>query len=335
MIDILVIGGAGYIGSIMCKHLKKNGYQPIVLDNLTTGHRQSVKWGPLYEGSLDDTTLLNRIFTEHQPKAVMHFAACCYVNESVKEPCKYYRNNVAATITLLEAMVNNNISNFIFSSSCATYGEPVEIPITEDHPQHPINPYGRTKLMIEQILADMSAANNLQYISLRYFNAAGADPEGELGEDHNPEPHLIPLILNTALGQQKTISIFGDDYPTKDGTCIRDYIHVNDIAQAHLFALEKLLNGKSSGVYNLGNGGGHSVKEVIDVARKVTGRPIPIEIFDRRAGDPGILISTSDKAYKELKWQPKYTNLHDIIGTAWHWLQTHPDGFKDDVTNLK
>lgn len=329
MTEILVIGGAGYIGSNMCKHLKQNGYQPIVLDNLTTGHRQSVKWGPFFEGSLDDTVLLNRIFTKHRPKAVMHFAAFCYVNESVKEPCKYYRNNVAATISLLETMVTNNIPNIIFSSSCATYGEPVEIPITEDHPQHPINPYGRTKLMIEQILADMSAAHDLQYISLRYFNAAGADPEGELGEDHKPEPHLIPLVLHTALGRQDTIRIFGDDYPTIDGTCVRDYIHVSDIAQAHLLALERLLNRRSGGIYNLGNGDGHSVKEVIEVAKKVTGRPIPIEVFERRVGDPGILISTSEKARKELNWEPKFTNLHDIIETAWQWLQNHPDGFEN------
>ncbi len=327
MTAILVAGGAGYIGSNMCKQMKNKGYQPIVLDNLTTGHRQAVKWGPFYKGSMEDTALLNKIFTEHRPKAVMHFAAFCYVNESVREPGKYYRNNVAATINLLEAMVANNILNLIFSSSCATYGEPLEIPITENHPQHPINPYGRTKLMIEQILADMKAAHHLEYISLRYFNAAGADPEGEIGEDHKPEPHLIPLVLQTALGQRDTAYIFGDDYPTKDGTCIRDYIHINDIAQAHLLALERLLSGQPGGAYNLGNGDGYSVKQVIEIARLVTGRPIPVKMADRRAGDPGTLISTSKKAHDELGWKPQFPDLHDIIETAWRWHQQHPQGF--------
>ncbi len=328
MTEILVVGGAGYIGSTMCKHLKKNGYQPIVLDNLITGHRQSVKWGPFFEGSIEDTALLNHIFTKHRPKAVMHFAAFCYVNESIKEPGKYYRNNVGATINLLQTMVEHNILNFIFSSSCATYGEPVEIPITENHPQHPINPYGKTKLMVEQIIADYNVAHDLQFVSLRYFNAGGADPDGELGEDHKPEPHLIPLVLRTAMGLRDKIYIFGDDYPTKDGTCIRDYIHINDIAQAHLLALERLLNRKPGGVYNLGNGGGYSVKEVIEVAQIVTGKQIQTEVVKRREGDPGILISTSDKAHKELGWEPKFTDLNYIIETAWHWCQRNPNGYE-------
>jgi UDP-glucose-4-epimerase GalE len=259
----------------------------------------------------------------------MHFAAFCYVNESVKNPGKYYHNNVGSTINLLESMVKNHISNLIFSSSCATYGEPLEIPITEGHPQDPINPYGRSKLMVEQILADMKAAHGLEYISLRYFNAAGADPEGEVGEDHTPETHLIPLVLQTALGQRDIVQIFGNDYPTEDKTCVRDYIHVNDIAQAHLLALERLLNGRPGGAYNLGNGGGYSVRQVIETAQSVTGRTIPVAICNRRSGDPAILISASDNARNKLGWQPEYTSLHGIIETAWQWHQQHPGGFKN------
>jgi UDP-glucose-4-epimerase GalE len=257
----------------------------------------------------------------------MHFAASCYVNESVQNPGKYYRNNVAATIHLLQAMAADNISNLIFSSSCATYGEPQEIPITETHPQQPINPYGRTKLMIEQMLADMNAAHGLTYISLRYFNAAGADPGGEIGEDHQPETHLIPLVLQTALGQRDAVDVFGHDYPTVDGTCVRDYLHVNDIAQAHLLALEKLLDGHRGGAYNLGNGSGYSVKQVIETARLVTGREIPMKMGPRRAGDPGTLIASSQKARDELGWKPGFPDLEDIIRTAWQWHQSHPQGF--------
>ncbi len=329
MTDILVTGGAGYIGSTMCKHLKANGYQPIVVDSLTTGHRQAVRWGPLFEGSLEDTTLLDRIFTEHHPAAVMHFAASCYVNESVNNPLIYYHNNVFATINLLEAMKRHRVHNLIFSSSCATYGEPVKTPMTEKHPQNPINPYGRSKLMVEQILKDLSTAGELKYISLRYFNASGADPEGEIGEDHRPETHLIPLVLQTALGIREMVQIFGDDYPTRDGSCVRDYIHVNDLAQAHLLALEKLLNGHPGDRYNLGNGGGYSVKEIIETARRVTGKSIPVEITGRRAGDPGELVSASDKAFKDLGWKPAFTELRDIIATAWEWHRAHPHGYKD------
>jgi len=329
MTEILVTGGAGYIGSAMCKHLKKNGYQPIVVDNLVTGHREAVKWSPLFEGSLEDTALLNRIFTEHRPVAVMHFAASCYVGESVKDPGKYYRNNVSATINLLEAMQRHDIANIIFSSSCTTYGEPVKIPIAEDHPQRPINTYGRSKLMVEQILKDINAVNTLRYISLRYFNAAGADPEGDAGEDHRPETHLIPLVLQTTLGLRDRIQIFGNDYPTRDGTCVRDYIHVNDLAQAHLLALEKLINDNhhAGAVYNLGNGDGYSVMEVIKTARKVTGKSISFQLDSRRDGDPGELISASNKAVKELGWRPEFKNLDDIIATAWNWHQRHPEGY--------
>lgn len=327
MKNILIVGGAGYIGSYMCKYLAKNGYHPIVLDNLVYGHRQAVKWGPFIAGQMADTKLLDQIFKEHSIAAVMHFAAFCYVGESVEDPGKYYQNNVAATITLLEEMLKKNIKNFIFSSSCAVYGEPVEIPITEQHPYNPINPYGRSKLMVEQILQDFRAAYGLEYVALRYFNAAGADPEGEIGEEHNPETHLIPLVLKTALGQRETINIFGDDYATKDGTCIRDYIHIDDLAQAHLLALNRLLNGLPGGQYNLGNGDGYSVKEVIEVARNITSKQIPAKIVERRPGDPAVLIGSSEKAFKELGWKPQFADLNAIVETAWQWHKTHPNGY--------
>ncbi len=326
--NILIVGGAGYIGSHMCKYLFKNGYTPIVLDNLVYGHRDSVRWGSFIEGSMDDKALLNHIFKEYEIAAVMHFAAFCYVGESVDDPVKYYRNNVAATLILLEAILENDIFNFIFSSTCATYGEPVEIPIKENHPQSPINPYGRTKLIVEQIMDDFGNAYGLKSVSLRYFNAAGADPDGELGEDHRPETHLIPLVLQTALDQQKTIKIFGNDYPTSDGTCIRDYIHINDLAQAHLLALERLLNGRQGGQYNLGNGDGYSVMQVVDVARKVTGRLIPSKFVKRRPGDPAVLIGSSEKAIKALGWKPQFTDLDTIIETAWEWHKKYPHGYE-------
>ena len=328
MKDILVIGGAGYIGSYMCKYLAKHGYNPIVFDNLIYGHRQTVKWGPFIKGSMSDSNLLREIFEKYQIVAVMHFAAFCYVGESVTEPAKYYRNNVSDTINLLQIMIEKKISNFIFSSTCATYGEPVEIPITENHPQNPINPYGKSKLMVEQILDDFRNAYGLQSVSLRYFNAAGADPEGELGEDHSPETHIIPLVLQTPLGQRETINIFGDDYQTKDGTCIRDYIHIADLAQAHLLALERLLNGFDGERYNLGNGDGYSVKEVIEVARQVTGKQIPLKIVERRPGDPAVLIGSSEKIVNELGWKPQFADLNTIIETAWKWHKSHPDGYQ-------
>lgn len=326
--NILVIGGAGYIGSYMCKYLAKHGYNPIVFDNLIYGHRQAVKWGPFIKASMSDSNLLGGIFEKYQIVAVMHFAAFCYVGESVTEPAKYYRNNVSETINLLQIMIEKRVSNFIFSSTCATYGEPMEIPITEEHPQNPINPYGKSKLMVEQILDDFKNAYGLQSISLRYFNATGADPEGELGEDHRPETHLIPLILQTALGQRETINIFGDDYQTKDGTCIRDYIHIADLAQAHLLALERLLNGFDGKRYNLGNGDGYSVKEVIEVARQVTGKQIPAKIVERRPGDPAVLIGSSEKIVNELGWKPQFADLNTIIETAWKWHKSHPDGYQ-------
>ena len=327
MKNILVLGGAGYIGSHMCKYLANNGYNPIVLDNLICGHRQAVKWGPFIEGSIGDSNLLRHVFSEHQFVAVMHFAAFCYVGESVTDPNKYYRNNVSDTLNLLKVMVEKNVNNFIFSSSCATYGEPVEIPISEQHPQNPISPYGRTKLMVEQILDDFKEAYGLEFVCLRYFNAAGADPDAEIGEDHKPETHLIPLVLQTALGQRERIEIFGDDCPTKDGTCIRDYIHINDLAQAHFLALEKLLNGQSGGKYNIGNGQGYSIKEVINVARDITGKSISSRIIGKRQGDPAILIGSSEKATNDLGWNPQFPDLHTIIKTAWEWHCSHPDGY--------
>jgi UDP-glucose-4-epimerase GalE len=327
MQNILVVGGAGYIGSYMCKSLAKKGYVPIVLDNLVYGHRKAVKWGSFVKGSMADSKLLHRIFSENQIAAVMHFAAFCYVGESITAPGKYYHNNVANTLNLLGAMIDSKVNNFIFSSSCATYGEPVEIPITEQHPQNPINPYGRSKLMVEQILDDFSTAHGLHSISLRYFNAAGADQDGELGEDHRPETHLIPIVLKTAMGHKRSIQVFGNDYPTRDGTCIRDYIHIDDLAQAHLLALEKLLNGQPGDNYNLGNGEGYSVNEVIEVAREITKKSIPVKIGARRPGDPAVLIGSSEKAINELGWRPRFRDLHTIIETAWNWHKRHPNGF--------
>jgi UDP-glucose-4-epimerase GalE len=327
MQTILVVGGAGYIGSYMCKYLSRNGYHPVVLDSLEHGHRAAVRWGELYEGSIADTALLDHLFSRHKIDAVMHFAAYCYVGESVDQPALYYRNNVADTLTLLEAMAAKGVDRFIFSSSCATYGEPVQIPMTEDHPQQPINPYGRTKLMVEWMLKDFRRAHGLRFAALRYFNAAGADPEGELGEDHRPETHLIPLVLQTALGQREHVTIFGEDYPTRDGACIRDYIHIDDLAQAHALALERLLNGDPGGCYNLGNGEGYSVREVIETARRVTGHPIPSRAADRRPGDPAVLIGSSELAIRELGWRPRYGDLESIIETAWRWHRAHPQGY--------
>lgn len=328
MKNILVIGGAGYIGSHMCKRLAQSGYQPIVLDSLVSGHREAVKWGAFVNGSLNDVLMLKHIFEQQAIDAVMHFAAFCYVGESVNNPAIYYQNNVAATISLLQAMIEANVKKFIFSSSCATYGEPIEIPISENHPQNPINPYGRTKLMVEQIINDFGNAYGLSSVVLRYFNAAGADPEGELGEDHRPETHLIPLVLQAALGRKQDLKVFGNDYATKDGTCIRDYIHINDLASAHLLALERLLSGHSGGNYNLGNGDGYSVLEVIEAAQKITGKPIPFEIEDRRSGDPAILIGSSQKAMDELGWKPNYAALDVIIKHAWNWHKKNPEGYK-------
>jgi len=275
-----------------------------------------------------DSNLLRKICADYFIEAVMHFAAFCYVGESMTAPSKYYQNNVASTIDLLEVMVEKQISRFIFSSSCAIYGEPMDIPMTEAHPKKPMSPYGRTKLMAEQILEDFRRAYGLESVSLRYFNAAGADLDGELGEDHQPETHLIPLVLQTALGKRSHVDIFGGDYPTRDGTCIRDYVYIDDLVQAHLLALERLQRGEPGGQYNLGNGEGYSVKEVIEIAQNITGKQIPTRVAGRRAGDPAILVSSSEKAIRELCWRPQFPGPETIIETAWRWHKRYPNGFR-------
>lgn len=351
MKTILVTGGAGYIGSHAVKELGRRGYNIIILDNLLYGHRAAIKEGTFIHGDLADKRLIETIFKDHPIDAVMHFAAYAYVGESVIAPQKYYRNNVANTINLLDTMLDFNINVFIFSSTCAVYGEPVDIPITETHPKRPINPYGYSKFMVEQILTDYSKAYNLRYVSLRYFNAAGADPSGEIGEWHIPETHLIPLTLraameavgikeieddNTLIPKGKiaasipfVLKVFGNDYTTEDGTCIRDYIHVLDLVDAHILAMEWLIAKGKSDVFNLGNGTGYSVKEVIDTAIEVTGINIPYKYVERREGDASVLVGSSEKAKKVLGWEPRYYDLKQIIETAWKWHKSHPYGFKD------
>ncbi|WP_030007471.1 UDP-glucose 4-epimerase GalE [Picosynechococcus sp. NKBG042902] len=321
---VLVTGGAGYIGSQAVLSLQRRGYRVIVLDNLVYGHRDlvaSVLKAELIVGDTGDRPLLDQIFADHKIDAVMHFAAYAYVGESVTAPAKYYRNNVVGTLTLLEAMIAAGVTQFVFSSTCATYGEPSEIPIPEAHPQNPINPYGMSKLMVEKMLWDFDRAYGLRSVMFRYFNAAGADPEGNLGEDHNPETHLIPLVLFAALGKRDSISIFGTDYPTPDGTCVRDYIHVSDLADAHVLGLEYLLQGGVTEAFNLGNGNGFSVKEVIEAARKITAKEIKAIATDRRPGDPPSLVGSSEKARTILGWQPQYADLETILKHAWHWHQ--------------
>lgn len=318
---ILVVGGAGYIGAHMAKDLLHAGYEVLVLDDLSRGHRELLAGGIFYEGDLGDGVLLKKIFSAHQVSAVMHFAAYSLVGESVEKPLIYYRNNVARTVNLLDAMLQNNIRRFIFSSSAAVYGEPVYVPINEDHPCRPTNPYGTSKLTVERILEDSARAHGLCYVSLRYFNAAGADSSGDMGERHEPESHLIPLVLQVATGHRENIKIFGDDYPTPDGTCLRDYVHVSDLTQAHLLALRHLLAGGESAVYNLGNSKGYSVREVIETARRITGHPLPTLTTARRAGDPARLIANSEKIRHELGWRPRYEDLASIIKTAWVWQQ--------------
>ncbi|WP_055075295.1 UDP-glucose 4-epimerase GalE [Pseudanabaena sp. 'Roaring Creek'] len=320
---ILVTGGAGYIGSHAVKALQLSGYQVLILDSLVYGHQDiaATLGAELIIGDTNDRPLLDRLFSDRQISAVMHFAAYAYVGESVSQPDKYYRNNVVGTLSLLEAMVAANVKNFVFSSTCASYGVPQQIPITEDHPQAPINPYGATKLMVERILQDFDVAYGLKSVIFRYFNAAGADPMGEIGEDHDPETHLIPLVLQTAMGKRDAITVYGSDYPTADGTCIRDYIHVTDLADAHVLGLQYLLDGNRSEIFNLGNGNGFSVKEVIDAAKQITDKPIAVVMGDRRAGDPPALVGSSEKARKILNWQPKYADLNLILRHAWQWHQ--------------
>ncbi len=321
---ILVTGGAGYIGSHAVQALQNSGYEVIVLDNLVYGHRdivENVLKAKLIIGDISDRTLLDEVFTTHSITAVMHFAAYAYVGESITEPAKYYRNNVAGSLTLLSAMLAASVKDIVFSSTCATYGIPESVPVTEDMPQNPINPYGRSKLMVEKILADFDHAYGLKSVCFRYFNAAGADPDSRLGEDHTPETHIIPLVLQTAMGKRESVSILGTDYPTPDGTCIRDYIHVVDLAQAHVLGLKQLLKVGESDIFNLGNANGFSVREVIETAKLVTGKTINVIEGDRRPGDPPILVGSAEKAKKVLGWHPQYPELKDILTHAWNWHQ--------------
>ncbi|MFA7316534.1 MAG: UDP-glucose 4-epimerase GalE [Sulfuricella sp.] len=319
---ILVVGGAGYIGSHMVHALLEAGCQVVTLDNLSTGHRDAVRGGMFIRGDLGDRDLLEGLFRTREIDAVMHFAAFSLVGESMIDPGKYYHNNVAATIELVRSMLRHRVKRFIFSSTAAVYGEPEVVPITEAHPCRPTNPYGATKVAVERFLADCDQAHGLKHVCLRYFNAAGAHESGTIGEDHQPESHLIPLVLKVATGEREEIRIFGSDYPTPDGTCIRDYIHVNDLTRAHLLTLDRLLHEGGSGVYNLGNNTGYSVREVIETARKVTGHPIPAVEEARRPGDPAVLVADSGKARRELGWQPQYEGLETIVRSAWEWHRT-------------
>src|SRR3990172_2608685 len=319
---ILVVGGAGYIGSHMALDLLQADHEVIVLDNLSGGHRDLLVGGIFVEGALGDAALLDRVFTQHRISAVMHFAAFSLVGESVSKPLDYYRNNVSNTVELLAAMARHRVRYFIFSSTAAVYGEPrAAKPLLENDPCLPTNPYGATKFAVERMLADNAAACDFRFVSLRYFNAAGADPSGRVGERHHPETHLIPLVLKVATGERKAIHIYGTDYPTPDGTCVRDYVHVSDLAQAHLLALEHLLKGGGSAVYNLGSNKGYSVREVVEMARRITKHPIPAVETGRRAGDPAFLVADSGKIRNELGWQPRREKLETIIETAWAWHQ--------------
>ncbi len=321
---IVIVGGAGYIGSHMVKALVKEGHEVLAVDNLSTGFRDAVIAGRFYELDIADREKIGAFLLAHQPEAVFHFASFIQVGESINEPAKYYANNVTATLSLLDAMVAAEIPYFIFSSTAAVYGNPQYTPIDENHPKNPINPYGLSKLMVEQILEDYGRAYGLKSVSLRYFNAAGADPEGELGERHEPETHLIPLALQAASGRRDSISIYGNDYQTEDGTCIRDYIHVVDLVDAHSKALDYLKQGKPSAAFNLGNGNGFSVSHLIDVTRRVTQKPIAEHHVERRAGDPPVLVADATQAKNTLGWNPQYTNLDQIIQDAWMWEQKYP-----------
>jgi UDP-glucose 4-epimerase len=316
---ILVVGGAGYIGSHMVQALLASGYRVVILDNLSTGNRRLIIGGEFVQGDLGDAALLDHLFAEHRIDAVMHFAAFSLVGESVTDPIKYYRNNVAGTAQLVDAMLRHRVRHFIFSSTAAVYGEPRAVPIDEDHPCQPTNPYGATKLAVERMLRDCADAYDFNFVSLRYFNAAGADPSGAIGEMHDPESHLIPLLLKVANGQRACIKIFGNDYPTPDGTCLRDYVHVNDLAAAHLLALRRIIDRGGAATYNLGNSKGYSVMQVLAVARTITGHPIPAVVEPRRKGDPAVLVADSRKIRAELGWQPRFERIEEIVRTAWKW----------------
>lgn len=325
---ILVLGGAGYIGSHTVKALCDEGTDVVVADNLVTGYEAAIDTrARFYKGDISDINFLDNLFTKEKIDAVIHFAAFSLVGESVTNPLKYYGNNLCGTKILLDSMVKNGVDKIVFSSTAATYGEPERVPIMETDRTVPTNPYGETKLAMEKMFKWTAQAHGMRYVSLRYFNACGADESGKIGEAHNPESHLIPLILQVPNGKREKISIFGTDYPTPDGTCIRDYIHVTDLAEAHILAVKYLMNGGESDIFNLGNGVGFSVREVIETARKVTGHPIPAEESPRRAGDPAQLIASSDKAKRILGWKPCHDSLEEIIESAWNWHKNHPDGY--------
>ena len=327
--SVLVCGGAGYIGSHTVSELLDRGEDVVVADNLQKGHKKAVLGGKLMIGDLRDSNFLDKVFSENTIDSVIQFAADSLVGESVEDPLKYYNNNVVSTLSLLSKMKQYGVDKIVFSSTAATYGEPQNIPIMETDPTIPTNPYGQTKLAVEKALKWCYEAYDIKYTALRYFNAAGAHISGKIGEDHNPETHLIPIILQAALGQRDSITIFGDDYNTEDGTCVRDYIHVTDLADAHILALDKMRADGKSNIYNLGNGNGFSVKEVVDITRKVTGVDIKAELGERRPGDPAILVASSEKAKKELNWKPKYNDLGTIIETAWKWHKENPNGFSE------
>jgi UDP-glucose-4-epimerase GalE len=324
---VLVTGGAGYIGSHACKALRRAGYDVVVFDNLSAGHRAAARYGEFVKGDIADRTALRHALRRHKVSAVMHFAALLDVGESIRQPALYYRNNVSGAISVLEAMALEGVRTFVFSSTCATYGEPIETPIEETHPQRPINSYGETKLAIERALPHFERAFGLRWTALRYFNAAGADPEGELGEDHRPEIHLIPRAIEAALGGPG-FEVFGDDYPTPDGTCLRDYVHVSDLADGHVLALTALVESGRSGAYNLGTGTPHSVYEVVGAVERVSGGTVPRTIARRRPGDPAALFAGAGKALAELGWRPRFTNLEEIVRTAWNWHRAHPHGYQ-------
>jgi len=327
--SILVTGGAGYIGSHCVAALLEGGADVVVIDNLSTGHRKALRGGKFYPGDVSDRSFLNMVFSREHIEAVIHFAAFSLVGESMRTPERYFRNNSAAGLTLLEAMLAHKVPYLVFSSTAATYGEPKYTPIDENHPQNPTNPYGESKRIMEGMLKWCDSAHGLKYAALRYFNVAGACRDGSIGEDHRPETHLIPLVLATALGKRESLSLYGTDYPTKDGTCIRDYIHVEDLVNAHSLALDYLRGGNPSAAFNLGNGQGFSNLEIIEAARQVTKAPIPVRAEGRRPGDPAVLVASSKKAMEVLGWQPKFTRMDDIISSAWKWHTAHPEGYDE------